>query len=215
MTDYRAVLWDFGGVFTASPFAGVRAWAVDRGLDPVVVLETIFGPYDQDTDHAWHRLERGEVSLPDAMAAIAEQAAVVGFALDPDNPFSFLAGAMRDEDRSPMVDAVRAIREAGLATGLITNNVKEFGDGWRSLLPVDELFDVVVDSSAAGIRKPDPAIYRLALDRLGIEAHQAVFVDDLPGNVAAARALGITSVLVPEVQAVTAAGEVRTLLGLS
>ena len=113
-----------------------------------------------------------------------------------------------------MVDAVRAVRAAGLRCGLVTNNVAEFGDGWRSLLPVDELFDEVIDSSAVGMRKPDPAIYRLALARVDARPAEAVFVDDMPGNVAAARALGITSVLVPEVHANTAADQVRALLSL-
>ncbi|MGI9602483.1 MAG: HAD family hydrolase [Acidimicrobiales bacterium] len=214
MTEYRAVLWDFGGVFTASPFAGVRAWAAERDLDGDAVLHAIFGPYDRDTDHAWHRLERGELSLADAMASIAAEAEAQGFELDRENPFSFLAGAMAQEDRSAMVDVVRDTRAAGLRTALVTNNVAEFGDGWRSLLPIDELFDEVIDSSAVGVRKPSPAIYRLALERVGVPATQAVFVDDMPGNVAAAQDLGLTTVWVPEENAMTAADELRDLLAL-
>ena len=84
-----------------------------------------------------------------------------------------------------MVDGTRAIRERGFRTALVTNNVKEFGDGWRKMVPVDELFEFVIDSSHVGVRKPDPRIFQLALDRMGLPAGEAVFVDDHPGNIAA------------------------------
>jgi len=74
--------------------------------------------------------------------------------------------------------------------------VLEFGEGWRSLVPVDDLFDAVVDSCHAGVRKPDPRIYRLALDAVDVDAEAAVFVDDHPANVAAAEALGMHGIVV-------------------
>ena len=92
-----------------------------------------------------------------------------------------------DTQREPMVEGTRRIRERGLRTALVTNNVKEFGDGWRKMMPVDELFEFIIDSSAVGVRKPDPHIFTLALDALGVQANEAVFVDDLPANIAAAR----------------------------
>jgi putative hydrolase of the HAD superfamily len=94
------------------------------------------------------------------------------------------------------VERARAIRASGVRTALVTNNVVEFGEGWRSLVPVDELFDVVVDSCHAGVRKPDPRIYRLALDALDAEPDKAVFLDDHPANVAAAEALGMQGIVV-------------------
>jgi putative hydrolase of the HAD superfamily len=89
---------------------------------------------------------------------------------------------------------VAAARRAGYRTALLTNNVREWEPRWRSMLPVDELFDVVVDSAFVGLRKPDPAIYRLTCDRLGVAPEACVFVDDLEANVAAARELGMTAV---------------------
>lgn len=214
MTGYRAVLWDFGGVFTPSPFAGLRAWAGERSLDVDVVFATIFGPYERDTDHHWHRLERGETTLKEAMGAIVAEAQARGFELDGDNPFSFLGAAMEAEDRSAMVELVRDVRTAGMQTGLVTNNVAEFGDGWRALLPIDELFHHVIDSSAVGVRKPDPAIYELAVRTVGVAPHEVVFLDDLPSNIAAAEALGLTGVLVPERDAMSVLPAVRELLDL-
>jgi epoxide hydrolase-like predicted phosphatase len=101
-----------------------------------------------------------------------------------------------DPDRETMVEGVRKLRERGIRTALITNNVAEFGDGWRKMIPVDELFEVIIDSSAVGVRKPDPRIFQMALDQLGVTAQDSVFVDDHPGNIRAAEKLGITGVLV-------------------
>ena len=95
-----------------------------------------------------------------------------------------------------MVDFVRAARSAGLLTSILTNNAQEFADFWRPMLPLDELFEDVVDSSFVGLRKPDPRIFELALERLGVASSEAVFIDDAPGNVAAASQLGIASVLI-------------------
>jgi putative hydrolase of the HAD superfamily len=90
------------------------------------------------------------------------------------------------------VERVRTLREAGYRTALVTNNIAEFGDGWRRLIPVDELFDVVVDSCRVGLRKPDPQMFRLALEQLdGVRPEEAVFVDDFEANVAAARQIGM------------------------
>ena len=141
----EAVVFDFGGVFTASPFSGLHAWHAERGLDPELGLRAVFGPYDQDTDHPWHQLERGEIALE----AAAEQ-------------------------------------------------IKEFSDGWRAMIPVDELFEVIVDSSAVGIRKPNLRIYEMTLEQLGVAPENAVFLDDAPGNIVAARAVGMHAILVED-----------------
>lgn len=93
-----------------------------------------------------------------------------------------------DHDRTVVVDTVREIRRHGVRTAIVTNNIREYGDAWRGMVPVDELFDVVVDSCEEGIRKPDPRIFMIALERLGIEfPERAVFLDDFDGNIGAAR----------------------------
>ena len=87
---------------------------------------------------------------------------------------------------------------AGLRTALVTNNIAEFGDAWRSLVPVDELFDVVVDSCHAGVRKPDVRIFELALDALAVAPERAAYLDDHPANVEAAETLGMHGIVVGE-----------------
>jgi epoxide hydrolase-like predicted phosphatase len=190
----RAVLFDFGGVFTLSPFPVIADAAPEFGLSPEVALEMCFGVYDQDGDHPWHRLERGEITLEDARAQLAAIAREQEIEID----FLALFGRMgrEDPDRETMVEGARQIRQRGLRTALVTNNVREFGDGWRAMVPVDELFEVIIDSSSVGVRKPDPRIFQLALDALDVPAHEAAFVDDHPGNIRAAEALGMTGVLV-------------------
>ena len=98
-----------------------------------------------------------------------------------------------------VIDVVREARASGVKTAIVTNNVREFGDGWRSMLPVDELFDAVIDSAHVGVRKPDPRIFHLTLERLGgIAPQDAVFLDDFHGNVTAAEKLGMRGILVEE-----------------
>lgn len=191
----EAVIFDFGGVFTASPFTGIHAWHESKGLDPAQGVRIVFGPYDQDTDHPWHRLERGEIALMAAAEQIKAVAAEEGLDLELSEMFGSMGGS---GVRTDMVDKAIEIRRAGYRTGLITNNIKEFSDGWRAMIPVDEMFEVIVDSSAVGIRKPDPRIYQMCLDQLGVAAERSVFLDDAPGNIAAAEALGITGILVED-----------------
>jgi epoxide hydrolase-like predicted phosphatase len=94
----------------------------------------------------------------------------------------------------PVVHRVRDLRDDGLKVALLTNNVKEWGDHWRNTFPIDELFEVVVDSSHVGMRKPEPAIYLLTCAQLDVEPSEAVFVDDNADNCEAAHALGMETV---------------------
>lgn len=209
----RAVVFDFGGVFVDSPFTAVQAAAADLGVAPDVMLATVFGPYDQDTDHPWHRLERGEVSLETARADIVAASLEAG--LPELDPVSLLMALGSGGIRTEMVEFCRGLRSRGIATGLLTNNAAEFAAFWRPLLPLDELFDDVVDSSEVGMRKPDPRIFALSLERLGVAAEHTAFIDDAPGNVEGARLAGLSPVLIGPHPADEPAAieELRALLG--
>ncbi|WP_197357047.1 HAD family hydrolase, partial [Streptomyces clavuligerus] len=106
---------------------------------------------------------------------------------------------------APFLAELRALRARGYRLALLTNNVREWEPLWRAQLPVDELFEVVVDSHREGVRKPDPAIYRILLDRLGTAPERVLFVDDTEENCAAATALGIRSVLFTDTASAVAA----------
>ncbi len=189
------MLFDFGGVFTPSPFAAVRAGGAVSGYDPEQLLSLVFGPYDRDTDHPWHQLERGEITLGDCHTQLKQLATERGITVDPLDALRGMGSGDRHEE--PFVARGLQLRGQGYRTGLITNNIKEFSAGWRSLLPVDELFEIVIDSCEVGIRKPNPRIFELALAQLGDPSPQhTVFIDDFQGNIDAAESLGMHGILV-------------------
>jgi putative hydrolase of the HAD superfamily len=201
-----AAIFDLGGVImrNGGPADLARRFP---DLDPDVVLPILMGPYHDDTDHPWHRLERGEITLTEVRAA--NRAALVAAGIEPLPPPTDMIFEINDE----MVQLVRDLRAAGLKTGLLTNNARELRELWWGLLPYAELFDDVVDSHEVGMRKPNPAIYRLALQRLGASAARTAFLDDVASNVAGAEAVGMTGVVV-EPDGAEAIARVRKLAGL-
>jgi epoxide hydrolase-like predicted phosphatase len=206
-----AVLLDFGGVFTTSPFEALRSVADDIDADFDEAMALVFGPYDSDGDHVWHQVERGELSLEEARQSVVAAALERGYDLDLYQILQRMGGGGVRQD---VVDHVRIIRASGRRTALVTNNAAEFRELWRPLIPLDELFDVVVDSSEEGVRKPDPAIFHRTLERLGgVAPDRAVFLDDYLGNVDAARQLGMYGIVV-EPDHVPAFEELTVMLGL-
>lgn len=185
-----AVLWDFGGVILESPFDAFARYERDNDL-PDAFLRGL-NARDPDTN-AWAKLERSEVTLDEFCILFEAEAAAAGHRIDGHAVLSLLSGAVRPE----MVEAVRRC-SARIPTGMITNNFVGFGDG--PLRPeIDEilaLFHTVIESSKVGLRKPDPRIYELACDALGVTPPQAAFLDDLGINLKPARELGMTTIKV-------------------
>jgi putative hydrolase of the HAD superfamily len=183
----EAALFDFSGVLTTSPWP---ALAASGGGD----ASFLTGPYHEDTDHPWHRLERGEISLKDWLTDIQALADAEGRTLDLTPLSTLLADLVVHDD---VVAHVLGLRSAGYRTALVTNNVREGSSSWRAMIPVDDLFDVVVDSSAVGMRKPDPGIFTHTLRLLGgVAPERAVFLDDVEGNLVGARSVGLHTILV-------------------
>lgn len=211
----EAVIFDYGGVFSSPLFRGIGNFEADMGYPAGAVLELLFGdkayigvegrehlsetiaPSSEDggaVTHDWHRLEIGEMTLEGWFAGLAERApAILGKPIDMDAYLKFMAD-MPVGVHWPVVHKARELRAAGLPIALLTNNVKEWGDHWRSTFPVDELFEIVVDSSEVGMRKPDPRIYLLTCEQLRVAPQASVFVDDNAENIGAARALGMETV---------------------
>lgn len=210
----RAALFDFGGVILSSPFEAFAEFERREGL-PDGFLRTV-NATDPDTN-AWARLERSEVSLDEFRALFAVESRALGHEVDGAFVLDLLQGTLRPR----MVEAVRRCSER-LLTGLLTNNfvVGAGGDSAggdnddrghdhqvrhvdreQEMAEVLALFDAVIESSKAGVRKPDPRFYELACSSLGIEPAEAVFLDDLGVNLKPARAMGMTTIKVidPEV----------------
>lgn len=193
---FRAVLWDFGGVLTESPFEAFRKYEHGRGL-PADFIRRL-NALNAD-DNAWARFERGEISLAEFDRAFETESRAAGFAVPGAEVIALLYG----EPRPAMVEALRRCGEHYL-TACLTNNVKT-GSGHG--LPASDaraaqvheilaLFDRVFESSLIGARKPEPRFYRLALEALEVEPHAAVYLDDLGINLKPARAMGMTTIKV-------------------
>lgn len=197
MAKLDAVMWDFGGVFSPSPFSALAALGREKKIDEALLFDVIFGPYDGDTDHPWHRLERGEIDFMTARDGIMELAKSQDFEADPIELFTKMGegGGMRQE----VIDLATRIKSEGYQTAIVTNNTKEFRERWVSSVPIDAICHEIVDSSEVGVRKPDPRIFEIALEKLGgVAPERALFVDDFQGNIDAAEALGIRCVLMKD-----------------
>jgi putative hydrolase of the HAD superfamily len=187
----KAALFDFGGVILSSPFEAFAEYEREQGL-PEGIIRTI-NATDPDTN-AWARLERSEVDLAGFCDLFEAEARSLGHEIDARTVIGLLAGRLRPA----MVEAVRRCGER-LATGLLTNNFVVTGDHVDregEMAEVLALFDVVVESSKVGVRKPDPRFYELACELLGIEPVEAVFLDDLGVNLKPARAMGMRTIKV-------------------
>ena len=190
------VIFDLGGVLMRNGRHSdlVRRFPADKAD---AVLRVFMGDYATDTDHPWHRLERGEISFDEVRALNRASLAELGIDM-PAPANGTTVPSMTFDPNHDMLDLVRRLRDAGLRTGILTNNVREFRDLWRPLLPYDDLFDDIVDSHEVGLRKPNAAIYELALTRLNAVAARTVFLDDVLSNVVAAERVGMFGVLVDE-----------------
>ncbi|MDO8361854.1 MAG: HAD family phosphatase [Actinomycetota bacterium] len=205
------VIFDVGGVLSATG----RHSDFTRRFPPELaeqVARIFVGDYGTDGDHPWHRLERGEITLAENRRLNREALAAAGIEVPTPPPGN--APIIAFAASEPMVALVSDLRTAGLRLGVLTNNVAEFRDQWRAIMPFDEWFDDVVDSHEVGLRKPDPAIYQLALDRLGAVAGRTAFLDDVLTNVLAADSVGMRGVLV-DLDPADAIATVRRWAGLT
>jgi putative hydrolase of the HAD superfamily len=183
-------------LFGETHYIGVEGRAVaaevtEQSLDAVAADPDAMDASGEAPDEPdWHLLEKGQIDVATYFARMIEKAPrVLGRPLDMDAYGRFWR-SVAPGVQWMVVHKIRDLKQRGLQLGLLTNNVKEFGDHWRATFPID-LFDEVVDSSHVGLRKPEPAIYQLTCERLTIRPDQAVFVDDNADNVAAARAFGM------------------------
>ncbi len=214
-----AVIFDFGGVISSPLFTGIGAFEEDEGYPKGSLLRLMFGEThyigvegravadaiaaDPDAAEAegevedepdWHLLEKGRLDIKTYFDRVVEKAPqVLGRPIDMDAYGRFWRTTAPGVHWM-VVHKMRELKERGLRIGLLTNNVKEFGDNWRAMFPIDELCEDVVDSSHVGMRKPERPIYELTCSRLGIAPGDAVFVDDNADNIAAAREFGMETV---------------------
>lgn len=193
------VIFDLGGVImrNGGPRDFTRRYP---DHDPAVVAEIVMGPHHLDTDHQWHRVERGEITLAECREITKQMldAAGIRATVPAEKPPSGGGPAFTFALNDDMVRLIHDLRGAGRRIGILTNNVREFREWWWPLMDFEAVFDVIVDSHEVGMRKPNPAIYELTMDRLGATATRTAFLDDLEANVNAALALGMHGIHVGE-----------------
>lgn len=198
MSPYQAVIFDFGGVFTTSPVQNFAAYEKANGLPERFIGGVIKARLH---DGAFAQFERAEISREDFDRAFAEETRAAGHEVSGATLLSMLSLTVYPE----MIDALQRVKSAGYKTGCITNNMPtkdstSMVDDPAAMKTVGEafsLFDHVIESSKAGIRKPEPKIYELMCEALGVPPDACIFIDDLGINLKPARAMGMTTIKAP------------------
>jgi putative hydrolase of the HAD superfamily len=207
LAEIEAIVSDFGGVLTTPLLTSFMAVQDEIGISPEDLGKAMRTVTEEDGENPLYLLERGEMSEVDFLARL-------GDGLEP------LLGHRPELHRfretyfealhpnEPMIELMRELKAGGKRMAMLTNNVREWEPLWRSMLPVDEIFETVVDSGFVGCRKPEPRIYEMTLERLGLPAAACLFIDDLEHNIDGARALGMNAVhfrdneqAIPEIRA--------------
>jgi len=195
--EVKAVLWDFGGVITSSPFEAFNRYEASRGLPRDSIRRINAADPDRN---AWARLERSEIDADAFDALFAEEAAAQGYQIAGRDVLSLLAGDIRPA----MVAALDTLTAAGIRIGCITNNAKVGrGAGMvadpekaRAVAAILARFEHVIESAKVGVRKPDPRIYRMMCDAIGVPPEACVYLDDLGINCKPAAAMGMAAIKV-------------------
>jgi len=205
VTPIAAVIFDLGGVVLGSPLHAIATYERDLGIPEGFVNRVVA---DTAPAGAWSQLERGELTLEAFYPAFETDCAAAGNQISAREMMARMQAAALPRPR--MLAALGAIRNRGLKTAALTNNwaTDDPGEGTAALR---EYFDVYVESSVVGLRKPDPRIYEHACRELGVAPADAVFLDDIGSNLKAARALGMTTLKVEDAD--TALGELEEILG--
>ena len=190
----RAVIFDFGGVFTSSPFEAFNRYERERGFPDNLIRKINSANH---LENAWARFERAELDLDGFDRAFAAEAKAFGFDLPGRDVIPLLSGDVRPE----MIEALRRIRTK-FKTGCITNNVPSMqaigADRQDNLYrrEIIDMFDHLIESSKVGLRKPDPRIYQMMCEALSVAPEECVYLDDLGGNLKPVRAMGMKTIKV-------------------
>ena len=215
----RCVICDFGGVLTTPLVGSFMAFQDQTGIPTEALGSAMARITERDGAHPLYELEKGHMTEHDFLAQLRIELTVeLGHEPELHDFKEIYFKALNPNDE--MIAEMRAAKDSGFRMALLTNNVREWEPLWRSMLPVDEIFELVVDSAFVGMRKPEPEIYHLTLERIrehdpaelgDLEFSECLFIDDFEVNCAAARELGINAVrFVSNDQALA---EIRAALG--
>jgi putative hydrolase of the HAD superfamily len=206
----EAVIWDFGGVLTTSPFEAFARFERERGLPADIIRRTNTINHHEN---AWAQFERAELDIEAFDSLFAAESLALGAEVRGKDVLPLLSGDLRPE----MVEALRRVK-AMFKTGCITNNLPANAIGSHSgrslyVAEVMALFDHIIESAKIGLRKPDPRIYRMMIEQLNVDPENCVYLDDLGVNLKPAREMGMTTIKV--VSAPQAIAELEAATGLA
>jgi putative hydrolase of the HAD superfamily len=191
--EIRAVVSDFGGVLTTPLLHSFAAIQDDVGISPENLGRAMRAGLAEGEELPLFRLERGEISEDEFLDRLTDGLEPILGHRPHLHHFRHMFFDTLDPN-AEMIELMRELKASGLKMALLTNNVREWEPLWRSMLPVDEIFEEIVDSAFVGCRKPEAQIYELTLARIGMGAEECLFVDDLQHNCEAAEALGMRAV---------------------
>ncbi|HET7573981.1 MAG TPA: HAD family phosphatase [Solirubrobacterales bacterium] len=211
MAEIAAVVSDFGGVLTTPLLSSFMAIQDEVGISAEVLGRAMREGLEEGEELPLFRLERGEISEDEFLGRLAEGLEpFLGHRPHLHRFRETFFGAL--DPNEEMIELMRELKGSGLRMAMLTNNVREWEPLWRSMLPVDEIFETIVDSAFVGCRKPERRIYELTLERLGLPAEACLFVDDLAPNCEGAAAIGMQAVHFRDNE--QAIAEVRAALGV-
>jgi epoxide hydrolase-like predicted phosphatase len=188
-----SVISDFGGVLTTPLVESFAAVQDETGIPFEELANAMARIQEEDGHHPLYELETGKLTEVEFLQKLGDSLEpVLGHRPELHRFSEIYFEALHPNE--PMIDLMREAKESGQRMGMLTNNVREWEPLWRSMLPVDEIFEVVVDSGFVGCRKPDREIYDIALERMGVPPGECLFIDDIDVNCDAARELGMSAV---------------------
>lgn len=193
MSEIKAIVSDFGGVLTTPLLASFAAIQDDIGISAENLGKAMRNGLEEGEEMPLFRLERGEISEDDFLDHLSEGLEPILGRRPHLHHFRHMFFDALDPNE-PMLELMRELKASGLKMAMLTNNVREWEPLWRSMLPVDEIFEEIVDSAFVGCRKPEAQIYELTLERIGMPAEACLFIDDLHTNCEGARAVGMNAV---------------------
>ena len=193
MSRVRAIISDFGGVLTTPLLESFAGLMRASGISLESVGKAMAKIAEREGSNPLFELETGRITEAAFMVALADElSAERGSDVELDGFGERYFQELQPNER--MIGFMRELRGRGYKMAICTNNIREWEDHWRAMLPVEEIFDVVVDSAFVGSRKPEPRIYEITLERLGASPEAALFIDDVEVNCEGARKLGIEAI---------------------
>ena len=210
MSEVRAVISDFGGVLTTPLLSSFMAVQDEIGITPEDLGRAMKTITEEDGENPLYAMERGEMTEADFLERVNDGLEPLLGHRPALHRFREVYFEALNPNR-PMIELMQELKAEGKRMAMLTNNVREWEPVWRPMLPVDEIFETVVDSGFVGCRKPEARIYELTLERLGLPAEVCLFVDDLLPNIEAARKAGMSAVHFRDNE--QAIAEIRGLLG--